>query len=169
LGRKILLAPSTPLLCVMLVSGLLAASAPGEANSDDEAARGSSGELDIGLPGEVYEVRTLGAWRDGSRAGTYRVVTLRGGFDRVQTVVTIQWMEQGLDEEVPSVVAARRVELLDDLGPITVSAVRATAKPNELSLSIPVRNVVSGEAGNVQAVAVLPGQLTADYTAMSKR
>ena len=151
------------------MSGLLAAAAPGPASSGDEAASGWNGDGDISLPGEVYEVRTLGAWRDGNRAGTYRVVTLRGGYDRVQTVVVVQWMAQELDQEAPSVVAARRVELLDDLGPITVAAVQATEAPNELKVSIRVRNTVSREEGEVHAVAGLPGQLTAEYAPTSRR
>jgi hypothetical protein len=146
----------------VLVSGLLAAPAPGHASSGDEP--GSTGELDIGVPGEVYEVRTLGTWRDGARAGTYRVVTLRGGLDHVRTDVLIQWMEQGLGEAVPSVVATQRVELLDDLGPITVPAVRETAPaPNQLHVSIQTRHRVSGEEGNVEAVAGPPGQLTSEF------
>jgi hypothetical protein len=151
----------------MLVSGLLAVSAPLRASSGHEAASSSSGGIEV--PGEVYEVRTLGAWRDGSRAGTYRVVTLRGGFDHIQTVVIVQWLEQALDQGVPAVVAARRIELLDDLGPITVAAVQQTTAPNRLNVSIQVRNVVSGEEGNVEAVAGRPGQLTANYTPTRKR
>jgi hypothetical protein len=147
----------------------LVAAAAGPAISGAEAVSGWSDEGDIRLPGEVYEVRTLGAWRDGNRAGPYRVVTLRGGFDRVQTVVMIQWMEQRLDQQAPSVVAVRRVELLDDLGPITVSAVQATEAPNGLNLSIRVKNIVSGEEGDVRAVAARPGQLTAEYTPMNRR
>ena len=131
------------------------------------------GDSHIGLPGEVYEVRSLGSEvenEDGSsRAGTYRVVTLRVGFDHLQTVIVIQWMERGSGQEVPSVVAARRVELLDDLGPITVSPVRVTKAPNELNLSIRVENIVSGEVGEVQAVAGPPDRLTAKYTRKSRR
>jgi hypothetical protein len=167
LDRKTLAAPAARFLFVMLLSGLVAVAAASRACLGDEAASRSSGGIDV--PGEVHEVRTLGSWRDGTRAGTYRVVTLRGGFDRVQTVVTIEWMEQGLDQGVPSVVAARQIELLGDLGPITVSAVQQTTAPNKLNVSIQVRNVVSGEEGNVEAVAGRPGQLTATYTPAGKR
>lgn len=153
----------------MLVTGLLVASVPSWTTSGGQATSRFSDRVDIAVPGEVYEVRTLGAWRDGSRAGTYRIVTLRGGFDHIQTVVMIQWMEQGLDQGAPSVVAARRVELLDDLGPIAVLAVRETTVPDGLNLSIQVRNTVTGEEGDVEAVAGPPGQLTATYTPAGRR
>ena len=126
-------------------------------------------DADIDVPGEVYQVRTLGSWRAGNHAGSYRVVTLRGGFDRAQTVVMIQWMAQGSDQGVPGVVASRRVELLDELGPVTVSAVRETRGPGGLDVSIRVSNVVSGERGDIEATAGPPGQLTAKYTPTSKQ
>lgn len=153
---------------MILMSGLVAASAPGCTHSNDEAASQVSGDVDVGVPGEVYEVRTLGAWRDGSRAGTYRIVTLRHGFDHVQTDVVIQWMEQGLDQEGPGVVAARRLEVLDDLGPITVEVGEPTVSDG-LSMPIHVKNVVSGEEGDVEAIVGAPGQLTAKYTPTGKR
>lgn len=155
-------------LFALLLSGLVAVPAGSRASSGDEAARRSS-DVDVDVPGEVYQVRTLGSWREGDRAGTYRVVTLRGGFDRVQTVVMIQWMAQGLDQGVPGVVASRRVELLDDLGPVTVSAVRETAGPNGLDVAIRVTNVVSGERGDIEAAAGPPGQLMTKYIPTSKR
>ena len=152
---------------MMLLSGLL--TTPGPASLGDEAAGRLSGDIDVDVPGEVYGVQTVGSWRDGSRAGTYRVVTLRGGLDHVQTVVVIQWMEQGLGQAVPSVVAARRVEVLDDLGPIAVVAIQAMAVPNGLHLSIQVRNAVSGEEGSVEAFAGAPGRLTSEYASANKR
>jgi hypothetical protein len=167
LDRKTSSAPASRILVVMLLSGLLAATAAGRPCSGVQAASGSGVGIDV--PSEVYEVRTLGSWRDGSRAGTYRVVMLRGGFDHLQTVVTIEWMEQRLDQGVPTVAAARQIELLDELGPITVSAVQQTTAPGRLNVSIHVRNMVSGEEGEVVAVAGRPGQLSAKYTPTGKR
>jgi hypothetical protein len=167
LDRKTSSTPASRILVVMLLSGLMAATAAGRPCPGVEAASGSGGDVDV--PGEVYEVRTLGSWRDGSRAGTYRVVTLRGGFDHLQTVVTIEWMEQRLDQGVPTVAAARQIELLDELGPITVSAIQQAPAPNRLSVSIHVRNIISGEEGRIEAIAGRPGQLSAKYTPTGKR
>jgi hypothetical protein len=148
----------------MLVGAVVGVSLPAEASSGDAADSRLSADVELEVPGEVYDIRSLGAWREGRRAGTYRVVTLRGGFDRIQTVVIVQWMEQASGQDVPAVVATRRIELLDELGPITVSAVEQTSAPNELNLAIQVKNVVSGEQGSVEAVAGRPGQLTVEYT-----
>jgi hypothetical protein len=171
-----LLASSRYAFLALLLSGLLAATACGRASPGEEAVSQSRGEIDIDVPdevvdvpGDVHEVRSLGAWRDGNRAGTYRVVTLRGGVDHIRTVVIVQWMEQAFGQGMPSVVAARRVELLDDLGPITVPSIRQRPSPDGLTVSIQVRNIVSGEEGAVEAVAGPPGQLTAEYTATGKR
>jgi hypothetical protein len=125
----------------------------------DGAADRQGGDL-VGVPGNVHEVRTLGSWRDGNRAGTFRVVTLRGGFDQIQTSLIVQWMEQGLGEEAPDVVASRRVEVLEDLGPIVVLAVRETSVPDGLQLSIRYQNVVSGEESDLEVRAGAPGELT---------
>jgi hypothetical protein len=57
------------------------------------------------------------------------------------------------------VVAEQRVEALDDLGPITVSAVRETASSDGLHLSIATQHLVTGEEADVEVVAGAPGQL----------
>ena len=111
------------------------------------------------MPGNVYEVRTLGSWRDGNHAGTFRIVTLRGGVDQIQTSLIIQWMEQGIGEGAPHVVDEQRVEALDGLGPITVLAMREAASSDGLHLSVRTRNVVTGEEADVEVVAGAPGQL----------
>jgi hypothetical protein len=143
---------------VAFLCGVLALSACGTMPADGAADR-QGGDL-AGVPGNVHEVRTLGSWRDGNRAGTFRVVTLRGGFDQIQTSLIVQWMEQGLGEEAPDVVASRRVEVLEDLGPIVVLAVRETSVPDGLQLSIRYKNVVSGEESDLEVHAGAPGELT---------
>jgi hypothetical protein len=146
------------LLAAAFICSVLTVSACGTMPGVRVADRQDDG-LDVGVPGNVYEVRTLGSWRDGKRAGAFRVVTLRGGFDHVHTSLIIQWMEQGLGEEAPDVVDERRVEGLDDLGPIVVLAVREAAAPDGLQLSIRTRNVVTGEEADVEVRAGAPGQL----------
>jgi len=128
----------------------------------------ATGASEVGLPGNVYEVRTLGSWRDGDRAGTFRVVTLRGGFDHVRTIIVVQWMQQGIGEEAPEVVAERRVELLDDLGPIAVVAVREVAPSDGLHLRVRTKNQVSGEEGEVEVLAHAPDRLTATYVLVTE-
>jgi hypothetical protein len=143
---------------VAFLGGVLALSACGTMPADGAADR-QGGDL-VGVPGNVHEVRTLGSWRDGNRAGTFRVVTLRGGFDQIQTSLIVQWMEQGLGEEAPDVVASRRVEVLEDLGPIVVLAVRETSVPDGLQLSIRYQNEVSGGESDLEVRAGAPGELT---------
>jgi hypothetical protein len=156
-------------LAAVLVFGLLAGGASGCARSGDAGAGPVSGEPGSDVPGDVYEVRTLGTWREGARAGAFRVVTLRAGFDRVQTVVIVQWMEQAMGAMAPDVVAARHVALLDDLGPVAVRAVRPTPVANGLRVSILISNLVSGEQGEVEVLAGAPGELTAAYAPASAR
>lgn len=112
---------------------------------------------------DVVDVRSLGEWRYGDRFGTYRVITRRGGVDRVQTTITIEWLSQGLGEASPTVVASQKVGLLEELGPIAVAPAVYGRSPNRLTVSVQVRNTVTGEAGKVTSTAQAPGQLHADY------
>lgn len=158
------------LLFSALICGVLvAAPAPGWASSVDEGVGRPPDALDAGVPGNVYEVRTLGSWREGNRAGAFRLVILRGGFDRLQTVVLVQWMAQALGEDAPEVVDEQRIAILDELGPTAVRTVRSTPEPNGLRLSIRIRHLVTGAEGEVDVFAGGPGQLTSKYTPTRKR
>ena len=113
---------------------------------------------------DVVDVRSLGEWRYGNRYGTYRVITRRGGIDRVQTAIIVEWLSQVMGEGSPAVVASRQVALLDDLGPITVAPAVYGKGPNQLTVSVEVKNTATGETGRVTSVAQAPGEMRTEYT-----
>ncbi|MFO1048238.1 MAG: hypothetical protein U1E52_10120 [Geminicoccaceae bacterium] len=115
------------------------------------------------VPADVVDVRTMGRWRTAGGSGTFRVVTREGGLERVQTSVAVEWLTSGLADVTPELVAAREIELLGDLGPIAVVSIDRRERPGEIEIDVAVRNQLSGEKGNVHAVAAGPGDLRAEY------
>lgn len=112
---------------------------------------------------DVVDVRSLGEWRYGNQYGTYRVITRRGGVDRVQTSITIEWLSPVMGEEAPSIVASRNVQLLEDLGPVTVASAVFGRGSNQLTVSVAVKNTATGEAGRVTTIAQAPGEMRVEY------
>jgi hypothetical protein len=151
-------------VCVLAFVGalLLVACSQAPGLADKPPTDDTTRDLEIVAP-DVVDVRSLVEWRDGNRYGTYRVITRRGGIDRVQTAIVIQWLAPVMGEEWPSIVASRSVDLLEDLGPVTVAPAIYGKGPNQLTVSVEVKNTVTGEAGRVTSIARGPGQLRTEY------
>ena len=113
----------------------------------------------------MVEVRSLGSWRIDDASGTYRVVIWRAGLERIHTLVAVDWIAADLGDGAPAIVASRPLDLLDELGPISVRDVSTRALASGMSIRVPVTNQATGEAGVVDSMAGAPGELTSRYEA----
>ena len=156
-------------VCLALLLGACQPIAPMPAiEPTPEAAHGSTQSgPGSGVPPDVVDVRTLGDWRTGEASGTYRVVIRREGLERIQTMISVDWIATNLADGTPTVVASRSLDLLEDLGPIAIGGIVTRAHVNGLSIMVPVTNPVTGEAGVVDGMAGAPGELTGRYEARS--
>jgi hypothetical protein len=59
------------------------------------------------LPGEVREVNSAGRWRTADAGGVYRVIVLRGGYERIADRLYIQWVRDGAADQQPRVIRTR--------------------------------------------------------------
>lgn len=112
---------------------------------------------------DVVDVRSLGRWHAGDKSGNYRVVIRQEGFERIQTMIVVDWISSSLADGTLSVVASRPLNMLEELGPISVGPATSHSLPTGLSIVVPVTNQATGEKGVLETLAGAPGDLNSRY------
>jgi hypothetical protein len=109
------------------------------------------------LPGEIQQVGSAGRWRTSEAQGFYRVIVLRGGYERVIQRLYVQWMRDADSENPPRVVATTGVTEINDAGPYTFThALRAVAT-NRLRVTVDARHGYTGRRQRFVVEAAAPG------------
>lgn len=109
------------------------------------------------LPGEIHEIHSAGRWRTSEAEGFYRVIVLRGGYERVAQRLYVQWMRDGDSEGPPRVVATAGIAAINDPGPFTFAHALHAAATNQLHVTVDARHGYTGQRRQFVVVATTPG------------
>ena len=124
-------------------------------------------QLVADLPASVREVRSAGRWRADTGSGVYRVIVVRGGYEKYSDLLFIQWIRVNVNGE-PDVVATVGVKEVNDDGPVTLTHSLRAEGTNRLTITLNTHHSASGQRAQVILVATTPTKYSATRRALAK-